>query len=259
MPHKTPRLTSRSCNQNSHGMKFNKKSVLTALVALIVGGLGNGVWEYVLEPVFHKGAAFVLSVATLGATSFKDALYLEIAKGFHEKDSIFTAKLLTALVVYGMLAATFALTRSAKTLVSRIESSKEEIGKLGLEISGKLTEMMDRQVNLERIRVMETRSADQLIRARRLQRSTFGIWVPSVAFAAWMLVGLVKSRYVNSAITHFEQSVAIVAPYASDREVVMLRSRFGLLASREDYQRILSEIESIGARGHVNIPQFKAW
>ncbi len=51
---------------------------------LIVGALGNGLWELAKPGLVWVGNA-VLHVATLGLTSLRDGLYVEIAKGTYER------------------------------------------------------------------------------------------------------------------------------------------------------------------------------
>lgn len=88
-------------------MSSTRKAILGVIAALVVGGLGNGVWEYVLEPAFTWSVAGVLNVATLGVQSFKDDLYREIAKGFHEESSLSLASSLYYWVGYGVACGLF--------------------------------------------------------------------------------------------------------------------------------------------------------
>jgi hypothetical protein len=56
--------------------------------ALLVGALGSGLWEIGIKPAGTWIGRATLDVVTLGSSQLKDAVYLEAAKGNHEKASL---------------------------------------------------------------------------------------------------------------------------------------------------------------------------
>jgi hypothetical protein len=247
-------------------MKVATKAILGTLTALVVGGIGNGVWEYILEPGFRGSASVLLSVATLGVEAFKDDIYLEIAKGFHEKQSVSTANLLALLTVYGVSGSLFLLTRTSKTLVEKVDRTRREIERLEAKIEDGKPQAkspmnsQERQADLRgRLAVAKAQNLALKSDVRRLHRFTLGAFSLSLALVAWVLVETAKSSYINTAIAHFEQSLAIVSPHATQDELLMLRSRFAQVTNRDDFVAVLSEIDRIGDRGGLELAGFEAW
>lgn len=247
-------------------MKMPTKAILGTLAALVVGGLGNGVWEYVLEPSFQGGASLALNIATLGVEAFKDDIYVEIAKGFHEKQSVSTANFVAILWAYGFATALFLLTRKSRRLVEKVDRDSKEIEELEVVIdTGEPQPQtpISAEARLESLRsrlaVAKVRNAALKTRVRWLHRFAVWTFALSVALVAWAIVGSAKSRYINSGIAHFEQSMAIVTPHARPAEVLLLRSRFARINNRDDFVTLLSEIDRIGDRGGIELPAFETW
>lgn len=117
-------------------MTFNKNAILGVVAALFIGGLGNGIWEYVLEPAFAWSATGILNIATLGIQSFKDDIYSEIAKGFHEESSLSLANTFYYLLGYGVAFGFFLLTRKIKDMLSKISSVNKELGDIEAAVNG---------------------------------------------------------------------------------------------------------------------------
>lgn len=235
------------------------KSIFGIVAALVVGGLGNGVWEYVLEPALSWSLVGALNIATLGAQVFKDDLYREIAKGFHEESSLSLAGTLYFWIGYGAATALFFLMRRSKKLVEEVKFSSKEIDQLEAIADGRAE--LDRQEDDLRTRISKQRAeiSDLVAKAKLLQNVSRVFFAIGIAFFAWVLIGNAKDRYVNSAIVHYKQSVNIVAPAATVAELVSLDSRFAQVASKNDYERLMADIASIGVRKKLTIPSFEAW
>jgi uncharacterized membrane protein YeaQ/YmgE (transglycosylase-associated protein family) len=61
-----------------------KTKVLAVIGTIILGAVGNAVWELV-KPGLGWLSTTALNVVTLGIESLRDDLYVEIARGFREK------------------------------------------------------------------------------------------------------------------------------------------------------------------------------
>ncbi|WP_428385426.1 hypothetical protein [Nevskia ramosa] len=240
-------------------MSFNKKVILSGIAALIVGGLGNGVWEYVLEPTFTWSLTGVLNIATLGVQSFKDDLYREIAKGFHEESSLSLANTLYYWAGYGVVAGLFLFTRKTKDVVSSIAAVSKELDDIESMVDG--SAKPNKPEDDIRTRISKLRDANLGVapRAKFLHKAAYVLFSLGIAFFAWMIIGNAKGRYINSAIVHYAQSLSIVAPLATNKELATFQSRFARVTSKADYEALISEIATVGARGDLRIPDFKAW
>lgn len=235
------------------------KALLGVIVALIIGGLGNGVWEYILEPIFAWSIAGILNIATLGVETFKDELYQEIAKGFHEESSLALANALYYWVGYGVAVGLFLFTRKTKKLMSRIENSREDIDQLEARVVGD-SEPSEPEVDLHtRISSLRAKNSKQALKAKSIHKAAYFLFAFGIAFFAWMMIGVAKDRYINTAIVHYEQSLSIVMPLSTDKELATFKSRFARIGSKSDYEALIADIAHVGDRGDLKLPDFEAW
>jgi F0F1-type ATP synthase membrane subunit c/vacuolar-type H+-ATPase subunit K len=65
-----------------------KKHWHKAIGVIVLGAVGSGLWEYILKPGLFSLTGLALNIATLGMERFKNDLYEEIARGFHEGPSL---------------------------------------------------------------------------------------------------------------------------------------------------------------------------
>lgn len=237
-----------------------KKVVLGLAGALLIGGLGNGVWEYVLEPMLAWSLHGILNIATLGVQSFKDALYREVAKGFHEESSLVLAITFNYLIAGTVVFALLQMKQRAKKILGEIEETSNELDELEKELVNPKEEKSKSIESLkERISKSRAKNSELVPRARLIHKTTYGLFVCGVAFYAWLLIGAVKDRYINSAIVHYEQSIAIVTPCVSTYELSVFNSRFARVASKNDYVALMDDVAKVGRRGNLNLAQFNIW
>ena len=241
---------------------MNIKKIITSFIgALVIGGLGNGVWEYILEPAFAWSLHGLLNVATLGVQSFKDDLYREIAKGFHEESSLTLASTFNYLVACAVVFGLFQLLQWSKKIINEIKVSSNELDALEHEVDHPNPQEQRQTTEglKERISQLRLKNSGMEPRAKFINRVTNFLFAFGVAFYAWMLIGAVKDRYINSAIVHYEQSLAIVAPVITTNEMILLKSRFARVASRKDYESLMEDVATFGQRGNYSIKKFNIW
>ena len=80
-------------------MLESKKKIL---ITILLGAVGSGVWQYIIEPSFSSGINIFLNIVTLGMEEFKNNIYMEIAKGFHEESSNKILIMLTMIFCFAM-------------------------------------------------------------------------------------------------------------------------------------------------------------
>ena len=240
-------------------MNLKRKAILSVIAALIVGGLGNGVWEYVLEPALTWSLTGILNIATLGAQTFKDELYREIAKGFHEEPSLSLANALYYWLGYGVALGFFHLTRKTKDLMSRIATASVNLDDLEAIVDGNAEPSSAKGDLHVRISNLREENLNLAPKAELMHRIAYILFAFGIAFFAWMIIGGAKDRYINSAIVHYEQSLSMVTPLATDKELAAFKSRFSLVASKGDYESLIFDIAHVGDRGGLKLPDFKAW
>jgi hypothetical protein len=238
---------------------LNKKAILGVIAALIVGGLGNGVWQYVLQPALTWSLDGILNIATLGVQSFKDELYREIAKGFHEESSLSLANSLYFWVGYGVAFVFFLLTRKTKDLVSQSVAVDKELDDLEAIADGRTVPSEPNDDIQLRISNLRTKNSNFAPKLKIMHKSAYLLFALGIAFFAGMVIGTVKARYINTAIVHYEQSMSIVAPLANDKELAVFKSRFARITSKSEYEALMSDIARVGEQGGFKIPNFNAW
>lgn len=209
-------------------------------VTVVLGAVGSGVWEYVLKPGLSGTTAVVLDIATLGIDSYKDSLYSEVARGFREKSSV------TLLSVAMYLIGIFAVTIAARIfpLWSRIMrshgiSSNPETQ----QVKSSLLKTVQHQAN--RI-VFQKPSAVILI-------------IGYIFISVFMFVGMTRVIYVNSAQSHFYQSLRIIAPYIKIQKEQEMVSAFSSVSTELDYRDLIAELKSIAQQNSETLPKFEIW
>lgn len=65
--------------------------------------------------------------------------------------------------------------------------------------------------------------------------------------------------YTNRAITHFEHSLTICAPYLTIDEERAIRSQFTLLKTSADYEAVIRRLHAVAAQHKITLPEFTIW
>jgi hypothetical protein len=65
------------------------RAILAVLGLLLLGGIGSGVWDVLLKPVFFYITGVSVSIGTLGIQSLRDSVYADIARGPFDRPSLY--------------------------------------------------------------------------------------------------------------------------------------------------------------------------
>jgi hypothetical protein len=196
------------------------KALRFVVGTVILGAVGSGAWEWVLKPSLVGISEFGLNVATLGVQSFKDSLYRDIAQGLHEKSSLHTFSILSG-VFPGIFLGVFA----AKMRLRKSELSETATAKVS--VWGK--------------------HSDKIVVLMLLATFVF------------FSVQANQLGYVNRAVTHVQQLLAIVDPYIQENERLMYRSQFAQISSREDYVKLTNALTAACQAKSLKVPNFAVW
>jgi ABC-type dipeptide/oligopeptide/nickel transport system permease component len=168
----------------------SSKTLRFIAITVVLGAVGSGGWEWLLKPLLTGGSEILLNVATLGIRAFKDALYRDIAKGFHEEPA-----LRVHLAVFGLLPAFLLGILQGYFVARRRVTSKGGDGS-----------------------------------DRGIERLMTKLVKPTLILGIFLLVFFIvqanQLAYVNRAVGHMQQLFAIVDPYISDLERLRMRSAF---------------------------------
>jgi hypothetical protein len=214
------------------------KIALGGLAAILLGAVGSGVWERLLSPALH--ALSDASFRALGAvsSSFKDAIYAEAAKGFHEVPpltmlALFLGLATTSLVAYSIFNVTDSFKRSN---VDEFETENESHAALEAAI----------EANKAHIAALE----------RSLRRLALTIAFLSLAFFISASFLVVRSWYINTITTYATNSIDIVAPASTPEEVLSLRSEFARVRVARDFYAFNDHLLSLSKRSGLPLPTF---
>lgn len=204
-------------HNKGHVVKETKwlKKLRNLLSVVFVGALGTGLWNYVFQPSLGYGRDFSLNLVSLGLESYKLAVYLEVARGFHEKTTVLTYGLIVFLI-FGFCAVVVVFSKMAlaevrenhRSNASRIDRLKEK--KKQIEV-GIVAEHPASDFDAE------LRALDEEIKIRDRILKRIGItWyiLTSLVVFFVLTVGIqtITTTYENNAITHYHQMLAITSP-----------------------------------------------
>jgi len=67
---------------------------------------------------------------------------------------------------------------------------------------------------------------------------------------------LVREKYINNSITHFQQLIIIVEPYISKEEVLLYKSKFAQIKNKNDYVDLINNLENTLNQNKQRVPEF---
>jgi hypothetical protein len=230
--------------------KVSKKSILWAIGAIASAIASNALWDFLFKPLLLFTQNGVLTLTTFGIQRFKDAIYIEIAKGHYDRasEALF-------LIFTGFL---FALAVSAIAilflLISRLKQRSQSISsRLNAIETGTVI------VKPSTIESLRVRLAD----AEQFGRSSSRLFFANTALITFTIViGLiitVRVTYIGHAVAYYEQLIAIATPYLTDDKEKRTASEFAQIKTRNDYERIILELRSVVEMNGQSVPQFDIW
>lgn len=230
-------------------MKLPAKTKLIGGVisAIVIGAVGSGVWQYIMEPALSTSSRAILELATLGVESFKNDLYREIAKGFHEKAS--NALYFQFNLLYGLALIAFPVFMAIETkkLIDRKSAMIEELQRIE---TGKAKDSPS---------IGDLRKELLSIRPERSLKLIYVLVVVGLVVLSAQFVVSKRDRYVSSAVTHYFHLKRIVSPYIDLKEMKVLDSQFAQVESANDYKAVITKMRNIAKQDSVKLPEFEIW
>jgi len=210
-------------------------AVLALLGALIVGVLGNALWDLLFKPVLVWISTVLLNIATLGLNSLRDNLYIEIAKGLYDRSGFETF----SFMMVGLLTLLLFL-----VLLMPIAFLL-------------LTNEMMRKKNLVKAGPNKRQSVVSLRRLFRWLRWSLVVLAASGTLnASLVLTILARMAFITNGAVYLDQSQRIIAPYLTDNERIVLRSRVAQMKSRSDFDRVNADLTKVATANNVALPAF---
>ena len=137
-----------------------------------------------------------------------------------------------------------------------------------VKVSRGLAETIDILIYTSLLAVMVGMLAAITMRYERLRRNA-----PQLAalepnwpklLALWLMLSpLIGSAffysYVNNARLHFQQSLAIVAPYLDEEEEELVLSEFAQINGRDAYVEVMGKLRNTANANSLSLPPFTIW
>jgi hypothetical protein len=221
---------------------------LGVLGTIILGALGSGLWQSLLGPAIHTISRWVLDIASLGLTSYKNGVYKRIAVD-DQSIAAFNAYL-TVWGVYAIIVLAYAAFSFNWT--SRYRRQVEDALKAISDAPSNPEPEISTDALRQRLRGV-LKSQGRL----RLGLYCFSLFM-GVALVS-DLISLTRLSYVTSADAHYHHVMRIVSPYLDAREQAQVESDFAEIGSREDYVSLLSRLEGECKAHGKTVPKFDPW
>ncbi len=224
------------------------KGTLGVLGAIIIGALGSGVWQSLLGPALHVSTRWVLDIASLGLTSYKNRVYSQIAAD--NQSAVAFYAYITLWGVHAMMGTMVALGGFywASGHRRRAEQALKGLSDAPPNLEPEISNDALRQ---ELVGFLKSMGILRLLLYLLLLLISFGVVYDLVSYA--------RLSYVNSADAHYHQVMRVASPYLDAREQVEAESDFAQIGSREDYVRLLSRLEGQCKAHGRTVPKFDPW
>ena len=196
------------------------KRVLAGAGAYLFAALFKDFTDDASRPVWTFLRNGLLDAITYGVTSFKDAIYTSIARGYHEEPG-------WRLLHWALGTLLAFITLAVATLVQ-------------VDAPGRRRRLL----------------GGRLMHSRPFRQAAVLYFVVAAAF---ITSDCIVGSYESNAVSHFEQALKIDAPVLSPAAVVKYRSRFAQISQSADYWRIDEELDSIAKSNALRMPEFRVW
>lgn len=207
-------------------MNLKPKYLIGGLLGTVVlGVLSSAIWDGI-KPLSRFVYEKTLYVSTLGIEKYKDGIYQDIAKGYHESVSLEIFVLINSI----LLSLIF-VTMVTCTLVYLCRDEDHVV----------------------------TRKVVAFLRwPRTFRKRYFVVFVVfyTVFVLTFFTLNLVKTKYANQAVVYFTQMITIVTPHLSEQEINEFHSNFAQVKNKSDYVSIISSLEDVVQKNNLEKPEF---
>ena len=218
---------------------MNKKNITYIAGALIIGALGSGLWSVAFQPFFSAVGRFILVTFSFGLEIAQVDIYREVATRSKSAPVILVLNVIS-ITVFWFLGTQFP--RKEKLDHEITDEVEGETSKLSLKEQKEYLEASKRTLEKNRASLFKF----QLV---------FFSWFSLLASS--FFYQYIKFSHVASAISHYEQSIAIIRPFIEGSSYIEFESQFARIASPADYITLLDELEAISKQHDLDLPAFK--
>ena len=234
----------------------SKKAIGAALITILIGAIGSGVWDIVAKPGLSKLGRLVLTIITFGSESVKDSAYASAAMDPTPLSSLVVLSIVTTIPL-----ALTALTFYALITARRSPPKTPPINRQGAS-GGNLDESKDKTPQ-EEVSDLEVRlhKLEQEVVRSYLRLKRFAI-ITIVFFLLTYVTAQVGLAILNQAVLIrrvFTTNLAIAAPFLSDEEEEQYRAKFASLKTRAEYVELDDKLRRVTSQHGVSLLPYSLW
>jgi hypothetical protein len=195
------------------------------LGTVVLGVISSAIWDGV-KPLSIFLYKKILYISTLGIEKYKDGIYQNIAKGYHENVSLEIFVLINSLFLSAIL-----VTVVFNTIIYFYRNGNHVVAR----------------------KVMNLVSWP-----RNLSRRSLAVFILfyAVFVLTFFTLNLVKTKYENQAVVYYNQLIIISSPYLSEENIKIFQSRFAQIKNKSDYTSVVVDLEAIVKNNNLKKPEF---
>ncbi len=213
-------------SSNEEEIKNKKNRIKKWAPVLFVGAIGSGLWSWIGSPLSFWFADKFVYVFSKVSSSYIDYLHTNIGKAYYEESSAIIKITLDMIVISIYLSVPLIFIKARRAMLNK-----------------KPKRFMKKMI--------ESKKGYITILTVFLIISTSAILV--------MASSIIKTNYNYSAINYIERSTEILAPYLTEKEILMLRSEFRLIESAEQFYNLDNRLKFLSNLHSINIPEFNSY
>jgi hypothetical protein len=224
------------------------KWLLWLLGATFLGALGSGLWQDALGPLFHFSLRWVLDIASFGFSNYKNDIYLQVAADNQGSVASQTFTWVVMLVYFSLAVGMTSLYVKVVRRLYRAEELLKTISQLSRTPEHSFTPSELKQ------------KLEASVRAAKRGRWLVITMALAAAFCiSSLFVRTAKVQYIDSAISHYHQTLHVVSPHLDVHEQLQAESEFAQISTRADYVLLLTRLENEGKKHNLKVPKFDPW
>ena len=197
-------------------LKNTLKIVGGVVATIVLGAIGSGLWERFLGPFLDWLTRQTVGVLAWGHASYRDSIYENAAKGFHEVHSLGLYTTFLSLLPIAYL-----------VLLQRHPTERRP----------------ERNHSL----------VHEFIRSRK---GYWFIFVLTMAvFFAVAFIAL-RLRHINETVTYSLSTFEIVRPYVGELQYTKYRSRFFATRTAAEFDELHAEVVAVAKANNIRLPNY---
>lgn len=244
-------------------MKLLKNKSLQLLFGLIliwiINSVLNNLFGDYLDKIVSWTVRLGLNIFSLGLKSYSDSIYIEISRGYYEAPSLVLLFIFSILITTGIILVILDLLSNIKNDESK--SIEKDFYKLAEELKiSYSSDKFQKYKNHPYQKIIEKNKLFlESFSLKKLYKQGVFLLILAIIVSLLLISHSISKVYENNAINHFNQSMAITKPYINTRNYVKLKSEFAQIKSKEDYERIITNLTVIAKKNNIELPQFTIW